>query len=216
MKAVIIGGGSLDLDFSLSYIRKEKPQLVIAVDRGLLFCQETGLYPDVIVGDFDSVPPEILKRYRREGRALIEEYDPRKDFTDMELGMRKAMERGGSQVILLGATGTRLDHTLANIRCLSILEEAGIAAWIVDKHNRLRLLLGRTVLRREEQFGRYVSFLPFGGDVEGVTLQGFAYPLENFYLPYVNSRSVSNEMAEETAEVDFCRGRLLMIESRDF
>ena len=75
--------------------------------------------------------------------------------------------------------------------------------------------MGKTVIRKEEQFGRYVSFLPFGGDVEGVTLEGFAYPLVDFYLPYVNSRSVSNEIAEEEAQVSFTKGRLLMIESRD-
>ena len=133
----------------------------------------------------------------------------------MELGMRKAMELRCSQVILLGATGTRLDHTLTNIQCLPILEEAGITATIVDKHNRIRLLMGKTILHRSQQFGKYVSFLPFGGDVEGVTLKGFEYPLEDFYLPYVNSRSVSNEIAQEKAEVSFTKGRLLMIESRD-
>lgn len=215
MKAVIIGGGSLDTDFSLSYIEKEKPDIVIAVDRGLHFCYLTGLQPDVILGDFDSVPLEVLDCYRQEGRIPIDTYDSHKDYTDMELGMRKAMELRCSQVILLGATGTRLDHTLTNIQCLPILEEAGITAAIVDKHNRIRLLMGKTILHRSQQFGKYVSFLPFGGDVEGVTLKGFEYPLEDFYLPYVNSRSVSNEIAQEKAEVSFTKGRLLMIESRD-
>lgn len=215
MKAVIIGGGSLDADFSLSYLKQEKPDIVIAVDRGLYFCHLTGLQPNVILGDFDSVPLEVLECYRQEGRIPIDTYDSHKDYTDMELGMRKAMELGCSQVILLGATGTRLDHTLTNIQCLPILEEAGIAARIVDKHNRIRLLMGKTILYRSQQFGKYVSFLPFGGDVEGVTLKGFVYPLENFYLPYVNSRSVSNEIAQEEAEVSFTKGRLLMIESRD-
>lgn len=215
MKAVIIGGGSLDPDFSLSYIKEERPDVVIAVDGGLAFCQLTGLRPDVILGDFDSVPPEILTAYRQEKSAPIEAYDSHKDYTDMELGMRKAMELGCSQAILLGATGTRLDHTLTNIQCLPILEDAGIEARIVDKNNRIRLLSGKTILHRNRQFGKYVSFLPFGGDVEGVTLKGFVYPLENFYLPYVNSRSVSNEIAQEEAEVSFSRGRLLMIESRD-
>ena len=215
MKAVIIGGGSLDADFSLSYVKQEKPDMLIAVDRGLSFCHEAGLRPDVILGDFDSVDPAILEGYRQEGIVPIDTYDSHKDYTDMELGMRKALELGCSQAILLGAPGTRLDHTLTNIQCLPILEDAGVAAWIVDKHNRIRLLSGKTVIRRSRQFGKYVSFLPFGGDVEGVTLKGFAYPLENFYLPYVNSRSVSNEIEEEEAEVSFTRGRLLMIESRD-
>ncbi len=215
MKTVILGGGSLDTDFSLSYIKREKPDCLIAVDGGLAFCYRTGICPDTIVGDFDSVDPEILKYYRGQGKIPIDAYDSHKDYTDMEIGMRKAMDLGSSQVILLGATGTRLDHTMTNIQCLPILEEAGIRAQIVDQHNRIRLLMGKTVIRKEEQFGRYVSFLPFGGDVEGVTLEGFAYPLVDFYLPYVNSRSVSNEIAEEEAQVSFTKGRLLMIESRD-
>ena len=128
MKAVIIGGGSLDADFSLSYVKQEKPDMLIAVDRGLSFCHEAGLRPDVILGDFDSVDPAILEGYRQEGIVPIDTYDSHKDYTDMELGMRKALELGCSQAILLGATGTRLDHTLTNIQCLPILEDAGV--WI--------------------------------------------------------------------------------------
>ena len=105
------------------------------------------------------VDPEILPGT---GKIPIDAYDSHKDYTDMEIGMRKAMDLGSSQVILLGATGTRLDHTMTNIQCLPILEEAGIRAQIVDQHNRIRLLMGKTVIRKEEQFGRYVSFFLLG------------------------------------------------------
>ena len=143
MKTVIVGGGSLDMDFSLSYIKREQPDYLIAVDGGLTFCYRAGLWPDAIVGDFDSVDPEILKYYRDQEKIPIDAYDSHKDYTDMEIGMRKAMDLGSSQVILLGATGTRLDHTMTNIQCLPILEEAGIRAQIVDPHNRIRLLMGK-------------------------------------------------------------------------
>ena len=72
------------------------------------------------------------------------------------------------------------------------------------------------VLKKEEQFGKYVSFFTVGGDVSGLTLKGFKYPLDGYDLTVADSGlTVSNEIAAETAEVTYDRGSLLMIMSRD-
>ena len=68
---------------------------------------------------------------------------------------------------------------------------------------------------REDMFGTYVSFLPFGGAASGVTLKGLKYPLENMSLTVGNSLGISNEVVEKKIEVSFESGYLLMIESRD-
>jgi thiamine pyrophosphokinase len=72
------------------------------------------------------------------------------------------------------------------------------------------------VLKKEEQFGKYVSFFTVGGDVSGLTLKGFKYPLDGYDLTVADSGlTVSNEIVSETAEVTYDRGSLLMIMSRD-
>ena len=71
-------------------------------------------------------------------------------------------------------------------------------------------------IRRDEQFGKYVSFFPLEKEVESITLEGFAYPLDHRYLPNTSGGlCVSNEITEETARVSYEGGILLMVQSRD-
>jgi thiamine pyrophosphokinase len=74
----------------------------------------------------------------------------------------------------------------------------------------------RFVLKRPLQFGKYVSFAPYGGPVSGLTLTGFRYPLQERTLsPEEAQLLVSNEITEEEASVSFTNGALLMTESLD-
>lgn len=67
---------------------------------------------DYIVGDFDSLPGEILERYRQEGEIPIRTYNPVKDATDTKIALDKALEEGSTEIWILGATGTRIDHVV--------------------------------------------------------------------------------------------------------
>lgn len=71
------------------------------------------------------------------------------------------------------------------------------------------------VLRRKDQYGKYISLLPFSGEVTGVTLKGLKYPLDNFTMGGFNARGISNEIVEEEASISLTSGQLLVIESRD-
>ena len=52
--------------------------------------------------------------------------------------------------------------------------------------------------------------------MDGLTLKGFKYPLDKYHLTVADSGlTVSNEIAEETAEITYDSGQLLMIMSRD-
>ena len=63
-RCLILTGGKLSLAFAGSFLKKSKYEKVIAVDGGLEAAKELGIIPDVIVGDFDTVRPEILSYYR--------------------------------------------------------------------------------------------------------------------------------------------------------
>ena len=86
---------------------------------------------------------------------------------------------------------------------------------IVDAHNRIRMVDGQIMLQKSDQFGKFVSLIPFTPEVTGITLKGFAYEVENFTLVSGIARGVSNELEAETASITCQNGILLVIESRD-
>jgi thiamine pyrophosphokinase len=215
VNTLIISGGNISSDFALDFMKKQKIDFIIAVDRGMLFTWIHKIVPDLIVGDFDSVPREIIDRYRQENRVPIREYNPVKDATDTQIALEKAVEAGSRRIWILGGTGTRLDHVLGNLYAMQTALKSGVEVCMVDEHNCIFLLDTPRVLKRNEQYGKYVSFLPLGDRVSGVCLKGFKYPLENALLTNDNSLGVSNEIAEEEAQVSFDKGILIMIQSRD-
>lgn len=215
MRALIISGGTIDRDFALSFLRKYKPEYVIAADRGLAFCEENQVVPDFIVGDFDSFSPERLERYKSRHRVPVRTFNPVKDATDTEIAIHQAIGDGADELVLLGATGTRLDHCIANMQCLHILADNGVKGYILDANHRISLHDGPFEVKRDRQHGNYVSFFPAGERVTGLNLEGFKYPLADYTMENSNSLGVSNEILAETAYVSFGEGRLFMIQSRD-
>ncbi len=213
--AVIVAGGMLEADFAALYLKQERPEYLIAADFGLEFMYQRQLRPDIVIGDFDSVAKEIVDYYRRDSRIRFFELNPVKDDTDTEAAVRIALHLGAGRITLLGVTGTRLDHVLANISLLLIGLQEHVPMTILDAHNRIRMLNQNIVLRKEEQYGDYVSLIPYMGDVTGVTLRGMKYPLTNHTFTGGNSLGISNEIVEEQAEILFSTGILLMIETRD-
>lgn len=217
MRAAIFSGGTLDAETVRAYLEQYPPDCILAADRGLEFCSRNRIRPDMILGDFDSVPADIIEAYRQRGDIPIRRFNPVKDTTDTAIAMEQAAEMGADEICFFGVTGTRLDHTLSNIFNLSLLRGRGIRGVIVDAHNRITMPEEREIyLKRSEQFGKYISLFPFGGEVRGVTLEGFRYPLQEYTLvPGDGGLAVSNEIAEETARICYREGILILAESRD-
>ena len=215
MRALIISGGTIENDFALSFIKQYQPEYIVAADHGLLFCLENDLKVDMVVGDFDSAPAGVLEQYTDKYQVPVRTFNPVKDATDTEIAVRQVIDAKADKVVLLGATGTRLDHVMGNMQCLHIFLDAGIKAYILDSHNRISLHREAFSIRREEQFGQYVSFLPAGDAVEKLTLIGFKYPLTKHRVTNTDSLCVSNEITAEEAQVSFESGELFMIQSRD-
>ncbi len=213
-KTLIINGGNIEDDFALPFLQKEKADYIIAVDKGMEFCLRAGIRPDEILGDFDSVDPGVKKYF--DGLEIpVHVYQPEKDQTDMENAMSLALKRNSSEILILGATGTRMDHVLGSISNLTLPLKAGVPCCLVDAHNRIRMIRQELRIRKEEQYGTYVSILPFGGAVSGITLKGFYYPLHDYTMEAGSALGISNEIVEEEARICLTSGMLLVIESRD-
>lgn len=213
--AVIFGGGDIDHDFALAFLNSHKFEYLIGADRGICFLRRAGLTPTHIVGDFDSAEKRDLEYFRRNADVPVHVFRPEKDVTDTQIAVELAMSLGSDEIFILGGTGGRLDHLLANIRILAIPGKRGIGCYLLDACNRIRVTNHPLCLHRSEAFGKYVSLFALCGQVRGLTLKGFKYPLSDYTMPAEDPLGVSNEIIEEKAEIFFESGLLIVAESRD-
>lgn len=215
-KILIVTGGRVERDFAVTYLKDRKFDRIIAADSGLASCRALHLMPTDILGDFDSLKEENILTFYRERGVPIREFPTRKDYTDTELAVEYARELCPNEVVLLGATGTRWDHTLANIGMLEKLTAENISGKIVDKHNELEMLCGQNEKNYRKRSDRqFFSLVAWGGDVTGIDLIGFSYPLDNATLKPSQSLGISNELEKDWGTLRIKTGKLLVIRSAD-
>lgn len=213
--AIIVTGGVLEEELVLTTIAKVEDPWIIGVDRGVEFLYKHDIKPSYIVGDFDSLPEEIVDYYRYETKVPIREYNPVKDASDTEIAIRLGMTLGCSKLMILGATGGRIDHLWANVQTLMIPFKAGVEAIILDSQNRIRLIGGETHLKKDEAYGKYFSVFPLGSEVHEFSITGAKYPLHQHTLTPHDSLCVSNQIAEDEAVIDFTTGTVILMETKD-
>lgn len=217
---VIFSGGRTDLVFAAEFMKDKKNAFLIAADRGLEAMMSLGFKPNAVIGDFDSASKETIDQvnsFEKEDDITVIRLNPVKDDTDTEAAVRFALENNKEpgDIYILGGTGSRIDHILGNISVLGLGRQFGKKIILLDENNKIELLFeGRTILK-EEAFGDFVSLIPFGDEVTGLTLKGFKYPLKNGVLKGFNSLGISNEIVSKEAQISFDSGVLIMVESKD-
>ncbi|MEE0945170.1 MAG: thiamine diphosphokinase [Clostridia bacterium] len=204
MRAVIFAGGEIkDYVYAKSLLNNE--DMLLAADSGLEHLIKMGLEPDIMIGDMDSVKSEVL------GKEIIR-LEVIKDETDTEAAMRVAIERGADEILLLGAMGSRKDHSLANVLLLKRLNDLKIKASVVDEKNEIYYLDKSITINGN--MGDTVSILPLS-DIEGISTEGLFYRLDNDALCMGTSRGVSNVMLHSECRITVRKGNALVIRSRD-
>ncbi|MGF1666819.1 MAG: thiamine diphosphokinase [Acidimicrobiia bacterium] len=204
--AVIVAGG----DPVPAEVLEDLPggAWVVAADSGADHARSLGLDVDVIVGDLDSITPATLAAFPE---AEVHSHPVDKDATDLELAIALVSDTHDiDRVVVIGGTGGRLDHFLANAMALaaprfSHLDIVWIAhpgrATIVHRHARLH-----------GSVGDQISLVPVGGDVVGVRTTGLRWALDGDDLPFGTSRGVSNTFSSSVAAVTIESGVLLVVQ----
>ena len=232
----IIAGGHVDDDFVKGLLcdkkgNKKDGVYILAVDRGLECLLRLKINPDEVIGDFDSVSDEARIAIGLEPRKKpkksdeesfvfdvlpyhIRQLDVHKDQTDTEEAIRFAMRYLRGDIVLLGATGTRIDHVLGNISILGLGILSGYRIILMDEHNKVSLVKDEMVIKRDEQFGEFVSIIPYT-DNTYVTLEGFRFNVENKQMKRNLSLGVSNVIDDDEAKITVNEGVAIVIESRD-
>ncbi|MBW4080442.1 thiamine diphosphokinase [Paenibacillus sp. S150] len=209
-RVVIFAGGDLSAEY-LSLLDEE--DFVIGADRGALFLISHGVMPDIAVGDFDSVTPEALRQIEAGSKNTIACDPVNKDLTDSEMALDLALGTQPESILLLGVTGTRIDHTLASIQMMTRALQRQVRCSVMDSHNYITLTGSQTEIHGMGY--TYVSLLPLTPEVTGITIEGFQYPLTGATLKLGQSLGVSNMLTADRGTVSIESGLLLIIQSKD-
>ena len=216
MDTILLCGGHMDDAFVLGCIENIGPDCIIGIDRGLEFCYRNRIVPQYILGDFDSISPEVINWYRSRKEIPIREYKPEKDATDTRMGMELAMELGSDRIFLFGATGGRLDHTVANLQLLYHYNKYFSSLTMLDGMNRCFILDsekdGAISIPREE--GSYLSVFSLSERSHGVTIEGAKYEISDHTLSRDFPLGVSNEFKEKNTVISVNDGILLIVISK--
>ncbi|MBR4604679.1 MAG: thiamine diphosphokinase, partial [Lachnospiraceae bacterium] len=173
-RCILIGSG----DLTVSEVAKKEGDFVIALDGGIGYCDFLHLEPDLVIGDFDSVTEEEQKAVEileREVPDQVIRLQPEKDDTDMLYGIKYALGLGYREFRLYGATGGRLDHTLANIQCLLYLKNHDASGYLMDGNGMIMVLKDEAASFQENLEGM-LSLFALGERAEGVNIRGMKYP----------------------------------------
>lgn len=190
-------------------LRPRAGDTVIAVDGGLSHLAAYGIAPDLILGDFDSAALPV------DPSCPTLRFPVRKDETDMQLAISEGLKRGEKHFLLLGGTGGRFDHTLANIACLAHLAHLGARGWLFGEDTVMTVLKNDTLALPSElplplPAGSAAVFA-LEGDAEGVTLRGFDYEAEGITLrPHIPT-GVSNRYLGGEGQIAVSCGLLLVL-----
>ncbi len=208
MKTYILTGGVIHPDNI--HIKPAESDLIVAADSGLDNARLLGLSPAVVVGDYDSLghAPEV------DPGVEVITVPTEKDVTDTQLATELALQRGATDITIVGGLGGRLDHTLSNLAILEDLANKKVRVVIEDGHNRARLLRNDSTILPRSTY-TYVSLLALDPLVKGVDIEGVKYPLKNKKLSRTFGYAVSNEITGNCCFISVRKGTLLVVESRD-
>jgi thiamine pyrophosphokinase len=195
----LIANGTIS-DYSIMLPQIENCDEIIAVDRGLIHCNEMEITPDLILGDFDSIDPQLLAQY---AAVPQKQFPVEKDETDLELAVAYGIAKGFKKIILFGAFGKRLDHTMNNVYLLARHPE--VLSALTEEEEMFAVRSKKTF---DVVSGKTISIVPLFSDAT-VSTKGLKWELNSHVLNY-HFISQSNIAIDEKVTIDVTSGIVLM------
>lgn len=209
MKGVVVSGGNkIREDILEKYCENS---YVICCDGGIKNFYNSQVLPDIVVGDFDSIDDEG-KNLIKEKNIKIKTYNPIKNYTDTEIALNMLLENKYDEIIILAATGTRMDHTVANIFYLQKLY-GKVNSFMVDNHNLIFYVeKGKYTFQRNNY--KYISMISISEEMTYST-NGMKYEVDNLKISTSELKGISNEIVDTEAIITVHNGRGFIIRSID-
>lgn len=208
MKAVIIAFGNIDDKDKRFETECTDADYIICADGGAEYAYNSNILPDFLIGDFDSINPDILEFFKLKKIKIIK-YPAEKDYTDTELCVKKALELHCSSISILAGIGDRIDHSLGNIGLLHMIYEKGSKGYILSDKSDIYLCTDKVLLKGNK--GDTVSLIPYSGDAKGVTTSGLKYSLSDAVVYFGSPVGISNLMTDNICTVSIKSGEILVI-----
>jgi thiamine pyrophosphokinase len=199
LKAVVLADGSFPThEIPLGYLRDADH--IICCDGSAENLVMADLEPEAIVGDLDSLSPGIAERF---ANRLYK--DSEQDTNDLTKAVRWCIENEFNEIVILGATGKREDHTIGNISLLGEYSRDIKVTMVTDTGTIIPLLKSSKVACFA---GQQVSIFSIDPETE-ITSKGLKYKLESLKL-HNWWRASLNEATGESFELSFTGGPLIV------
>lgn len=177
--------------------------------------------PAVILGDFDSARPEVLRHYEALGSAVVRR--PDQNATDLEKLLRypplhdARLHGPGRAAAVCGGMGGFFSHQAANLHA-AIDQDVRLQPLVFLDDNEVCIVLrpGRTVFLGSPP-GTFLSLIPMFGAVDSVRTTGLKWELNGSSLEFGHLISSSNRVADNVWEisVETSHHLLCCLEKRD-
>jgi thiamine pyrophosphokinase len=173
---------------------------LIAADGAAAVLHAMGIVPEFIVGDLDSLPPDVLEQLQSLSEII---HDPDQDSNDFEKALRFASSMLWRRLLVTGLHGGDLEHTLNN---WSVLMRHGrdLSLVALDR-GRYGIPLYHSVTFAAQP-GELLSLIP--QPEARLTTQGLVWPLTNETLTLGTREGARNRAAEDRVEIIIHDGAL--------
>ncbi|MCR4963347.1 MAG: thiamine diphosphokinase [Firmicutes bacterium] len=192
--------------------QKPRPQ-IIAADGGGGALLAQNIWPDILIGDGDSLDEDKKQLLLEKGVQRID-FPRAKNFGDGEAAMRLALENHPGPVAVFGAFGGRLDFTILNLTAPLLFGPEQARKFYFFGHDSLVRYIQPGEDLIQGRAGDHISLIAMTPQVTELTINGFVYPLTGYTLEAGSSRAVSNIIAETPARISYKDGQLLMVHYR--
>ena len=200
-KTVILANGSFpESEKALSVLMNA--ERIVACDGAAVPLMAFGIMPDAVIGDLDSIDGELRNHLADRIVHVTEQ-----ETNDLSKAFRLCVANGWRNIVILGATGRREDHTLGNISLLADFSEQVRDITMLTDEGEFIALHGPSSVKCA--VGQQISIFALDSDTS-IFSTNLKYPL-NGLAPTRWWQATLNEATADEFSLDFPKGRAVLV-----
>jgi thiamine pyrophosphokinase len=174
----------------------------VCADGGANTAARFGFTPDLIIGDLDSVEKETLAIFSKVAVKKLRD----QNSTDLEKALTAVTRKKYKEIVVLGATGGRLDHAIGNLSALAKFSRKTHITFIDNTGRFVSIGRSETI---DIPVGTTVSLLPLSR-CSGIVTKGLKWNLKNESLELGVREATSNIVVSSPVNINLKKGTLIV------